>query len=534
MLFDEIKLGYPALWLKTTEFSRAAESLISYDFRDFYTIDFESAFSQYVDGSWKTVLIETLNPETNERVAQSTFDPSVSLDYFINLKSEKPVTFILSIIGKPDMTLPPYMSFIASLNSKYRKNFWTDDANAGAIQIIFLSSTDAPEEYAHMFKNVEFSYPNAEELFTVVNHIDNASAGRFIKQDSVKDIVRSGLGLAEDQFVDLCLRSILHHNEVNPKYIYDQKMAKIKQAGILEIIKPTISFANIGGLDNIKDIIQRTKLLWDNREQAKSFGVVPIRRVLMVGVPGTGKSAICQATAHELGLDLARTGISQVMNSFVGQSEQNMRAVFQQIKMMTPLCVWIDEFGRDLSGGASSASVDAGTTDRVHGEFLTGLQELPEDTFLMCAANQIENLRPEMLRADRFDKIVFVGLPSLEERKDIFKICLKTIDTDHQFDLDALAEKAEYFTGAEITALIKEVKFFVVSSELRSINTNDIISYIPNVRNILWNKNRDMIKGMYQYALEQWDWASTEQQKDAKLILSGRKSNSESELAWKI
>jgi SpoVK/Ycf46/Vps4 family AAA+-type ATPase len=222
------------------------------------------------------------------------------------------------------------------------------------------------------------------------------------------------------------------------------------------------------------------------------------------------------------------------MNSFVGQSEQNMRAVFQQIKMMTPLCVWIDEFGRDLSGGASSASVDAGTTDRVHGEFLTGLQELPEDTFLMCAANQIENLRPEMLRADRFDKIVFVGLPSLEERKDIFKICLKTIDTDHQFDLDALAEKAEYFTGAEITALIKEVKFFVVSSELRSINTNDIISYIPNVRNILWNKNRDMIKGMYQYALEQWDWASTEQQKDAKLILSGRKSNSESELAWKI
>ena len=52
MLFDEIKLGYPALWLKTTEFSRAAESLISYDFRDFYTIDFESAFSKYVDGSW--------------------------------------------------------------------------------------------------------------------------------------------------------------------------------------------------------------------------------------------------------------------------------------------------------------------------------------------------------------------------------------------------------------------------------------------------------------------------------------------------
>ena len=131
-----------------------------------------------------------------------------------------------------------------------------------------------------------------------------------------------------------------------------------------------------------------------------------------MGIPGTGKSAICEATANALGLDLARTGVSQVMNSFVGQSEANMRAVFNQIKVMAPLCVWIDEFGRDMSGGQSSSHVDGGTTDRVHGEFLTGLQELPENVFLICAANQIENLKPEMLRAERFDKIIFVGLPS--------------------------------------------------------------------------------------------------------------------------
>lgn len=534
MLFDEIKLGYPALWLKTTEFSRAAESLVSYNFRNFYTIDFESGFSQYVDGAWKTILIESINPENGETVNQSTFDPSVSLNYLLNLKSDKPITYLLPILGKPDSVLPPYISFVASLNDKYRKNFWLDNIEATSLQVIFISSTDAPEEYMHMFKTVQFSYPNSEELFTVVNHIDNSSCGRFVDQNEIKDIVRSGLGLTEDRFLDLCLRSIVNNNKIDSKYVYDQKMAHIKEAGILEIIKPKISFDNIGGLDNIKDIIQRTKLLWSNREQAKSFGVVPIRRVLMVGVPGTGKSAICQATAKELGLDLARTGISQVMNSFVGKSEANMRAVFDQIKMMTPLCVWIDEFGRDLSGGSSSSHVDAGTTDRVHGEFLTGLQELPEDTFLMCAANQLDNLRPEMLRADRFDKIVFVGLPSFQERKDIFSIVLKNIETDHQFDYDILAERSQYFTGAEITALIKEVKFFVVSSELRPINTKDIISYIPSVRNILWNKNRDMIKNMYQYALEQWDWASTEQLQDAKMIIQGTRSNSDKDLAWKI
>jgi SpoVK/Ycf46/Vps4 family AAA+-type ATPase len=201
--------------------------------------------------------------------------------------------------------------------------------------------------------------------------------------------------------------------------------------------------------------------------------------------------------------------------------------------MMTPLCVWIDEFGRDLSGGQSSSHVDGGTTDRVHGEFLTGLQELPEDTFLMCAANQLEHLKPEMLRADRFDKIVFVGLPSYFERKEIFKIYLKDIQTDHEYDYEALARSTENFTGAEIASLIKEVKFYIVTSDFRAITTQDIVSYAPRMKNTIWNKHRDMVKSMYQYALEQWDWASSEQMENAKNIISGRSQNKE-EVTFKI
>jgi SpoVK/Ycf46/Vps4 family AAA+-type ATPase len=208
------------------------------------------------------------------------------------------------------------------------------------------------------------------------------------------------------------------------------------------------------------------------------------------------------------------------MNSYIGQSEQNMRLVFQQIHAMSPLCVWIDEFGRDLSGGTSSSHVDGGTTDRVHGEFLTGLQELPDNVFLMCAANQLDHLKPEMLRADRFDKIMFVGLPGFNERKDILSIYLSNIETDHNFNLDAISNATQYFTGAEIKSLIKEVKFYVSSSELRPINTSDIISYAPKMRNILWNKSRPMIQDLYKSALDQWDWASSEQLEDAKLVLN--------------
>ena len=97
---------------------------------------------------------------------------------------------------------------------------------------------------------------------------------------------------------------------------------------------------------------------------------------------------------------------------------------------------------------------------------------------------------------------------------------LSNIETDHNFNLDAISNATQYFTGAEIKSLIKEVKFYVSSSELRAINTSDILSYAPKMRNILWNKSRPMIQDLYRSALDQWDWASSEQLDDAKLVLN--------------
>lgn len=535
MLFNYIKLGYPALWLKTGEFSRSIETVVNYDFRSYYTISPQNGFSKYIDGQWKPVLIEMPTPE-GETKHTVVYDPSVAWEWLNTIEHTLPPTMIITLLGKPDQAVAGYAPMVSVLNDTYRNVFWSDNVDPSLIQMLFISSLDAPEEYASLFKTIEFAIPDAKELSTIVSHISESSHGRFVKDESIKDIVRAGIGLSESNFIDLCLQSILTHNEIDSKFVYDAKMKHVKESGILEIIKPTITFNDIGGLNNIKDLIRRTSFLWQNKDQAKEFGITPIRRLLMVGIPGTGKSAICQATASELGLDLARTGISQVMNSFVGQSEQNMRAVFQQIKMMTPLCVWIDEFGRDMSGGQSSSHVDGGTTDRVHGEFLTGLQELPEDTFLMCAANQLDHLKPEMLRADRFDKIVFVGLPSFSERMDIFKIYLNSINTDHLYDYEALASVTEFFTGAEISSLIKEVKFYVVSSDFRAITTNDIVNYAPKMRNTIWNKHKDMVKSMYQFAIEQWDWASSDQLEEAKLIISGRASQmqSQEQVSFKI
>lgn len=519
MLFQQIQLGIPAIWVKTTDPFRIEENVTSFDKRTFFTIN-KDGFCQFVNGTWKPVLVTIDGPD--EKIVTTTSDLSLAFDYMLNSEEVNSFsrTFVYHLIGDPSNFTAQFAPFVSSMHSQYRMSFKNDDLSLMPLQMVVLSSANPPDEIAHLFHIEEDLYPTLNELIDILHHIHASTNGEVIDTEKAQQIARAGLGLSESKFINLALVSVLEKGAVDADYIYNTKMADVKKNGILEIIKPRMTFDNIGGLDNIKNVINNNLYFWNNPQEAEKFGIQPIRRLLTVGIPGTGKSAICEATANALGLDLARTGVSQVMNSFIGQSEANMRAVFQQIKVMAPLCVWIDEFGRDMSGGQSSSHVDGGTTDRVHGEFLTGLQELPDDVFLMCAANQLNHLKPEMLRAERFDKIFFVGLPAFNERIDIIKIYLP----DGNFDYEALAHATKYFTGAEIKSLIKEVKFNIVSSERRHLTTADIVTAAPKMRNILWNKERDMIKELYRYAYENWDWASSFQYNEIDDILHGKVS----------
>ena len=536
-MIDKINLGYPNIWIQNNDPQRIIDIITSSSDRTFFHLTYDNGLCQYVDGMWKQYLIDNpahLNGDPEAPPYVPCFDPGLAVHTLSKIHSESPskISFITVLDFEVENQLVQYSVLIPSNRNKYRDAFWSDDLSKMPFQTIFISPQECPDQFAPFMHIAEDQTPSAQELYTIVEHISTSSHERFVDSSNIKEIVSAGLGLQESTFIDLCLSSIHATGSLDPKYVYDAKMKDIKSKGILEIIKPTVTFDKIGGLDNIKDIIKRTAFLRQNKQRAQEYGITPIRRILMVGVPGTGKSAICQATASELSLDLARTGISQVMNSFIGQSEANMRAVFKQIKAMSPVCVWIDEFGRDLSGGSSSSHVDGGTTDRVHGEFLTGLQELPEESFLLCAANELHALKPEMLRADRFDKIFFVGLPSHEERKHIFQINLRDIKTDKDFDYDALADASAFMTGAEIVTLIRETKFYVVSEDFRPITTQDIVSYASQMRNTIWRKHPDMVKSMYEYALEQWDWASTSQMEDAKIILGRTTQKSKAKVVF--
>lgn len=530
MLYNQIHLGVPSIWIETQDMQRMLDNVLLYDKRTYYTI-FNDNFSEYQNGSWKPVLVKVPNPdasnESNQTIEVTTSNFSVIREYLQSNANRSSSTLIIDSISPANDLVVKIGNVVSSIHSDYRSAIVSNDSSKMPYQIIVISPFPCPEQYNFLFVSIKDSYPSLNDLVSITTHIHDSTNGESISLSDIKEVAKAGLGLSEFSFINLCLLSALENGKITPQYVYNSKMSNIKAKGILEIVKPKTTFDSIGGLDIIKKIINQNVYFWHNPQEAAKYDIAPIRRILTVGIPGTGKSAICEATANALGVDLARTGVSQVMNSFVGQSEANMRAVFQQIKVMAPLCVWIDEFGRDLSGGASSSHVDGGTTDRVHGEFLTGLQELPDNVFLMCAANQLDNLRPEMIRADRFDKIFFVGLPAFEERIEIIKIYLSQND----YNYEAIAHATKYFTGAEIKTLIKQAKFNIASEFRRPASTEDIIALAPKMRNILWNKDRDMIRSLYRTAYDQWDWASSLQLNDINDILDIKPSNNSS---WEL
>lgn len=509
-LDTHLKLRTPLVWVTTEEPGRVIDKIVENTDETVYRMDSLAGFIKW--DAEQNMWVQVLLPD-EEGELQPVKDPSIALDYVLNEKS----TMILENAHNGAQALS---GLLLSVVLQYRKAFYSDDNNEIPAQFFMLSHKDEiPGEIARMTSHVMHDLPSREELVAIVDHI---GSDQIPLGSEPTLIARAALGLSETEFISAALFNFKEHGNVTAKEINKKKMDLLKQNGILEVRTPEMSIDNLGGLDNAKELIREVNWIWNNPEEAKKLHIESLRRIMFVGVPGTGKSLICEAISSVLELDLAKGGVSNAMNKYVGESESNMRRMFATLKRMAPIVFWIDEFGRDMSGGMSSGSVDGGTTDRVHGEFLTGLQELPNEVFLAAAANRIEDLPPEMTRADRFDRIMFVGFPTESERESIFKIHIGDTHEDH--NLEQLAAATSFFTGAEIKALIKEVRFHIGTKHKRAPTTREIVEHVPRVKGRVWINHRAPIVAMYERAQLEWTWASTEQELEADKVLREAKN----------
>ncbi len=324
-------------------------------------------------------------------------------------------------------------------------------------RLVMIDNKDnLPDVLRSYVKSFEISCPDEQELREIITdtlkriHRKNPVDVGITKK-GLSAIVRNLRGLTRRQAREIISDAVSHDSKFDDEdinVIIAGKRRMIQQGGLLEYIETPLDLSEIGGMKQLKKWLKQRENSFT--DEAEKFGLSAPRGVLMLGVQGAGKSLCAKAIATAWQQPLLKLDPGTLYGSYIGESEKNLRFAFQQVEMMSPVILWIDEIEKAFAS-AASRSADGGLSQRMFGSLLTWLQEHKEPVFVIATANDIEALPPELLRKGRFDEIFFVDLPDKETREQIFGIHIKKRHRDpKKFDLEKLAIISQGYSGAEI------------------------------------------------------------------------------------
>jgi hypothetical protein len=306
-----------------------------------------------------------------------------------------------------------------------------------------------PPELEREFTVVEIPLPGREQFTPVLDGIIESARLGALQEEQREEILGAASGLTTMEAENAFALSVVESGSIEPGIIAREKAQALKKGGLLEIVEGGRSLDSIGGLDQLKDWLLKRRNAFGRR--AMNYGLPSPRGLLIIGLPGTGKSLSAKATAQVFGIPLLRLDAGRIFAGLVGQSEANIRTVIQTAEAIAPCCVWVDELEKGFSGTRSSNATDGGTSSRVFGTFLSWMQEKKAAVFVVATANDVTQLPPELLRKGRFDELFFVDLPNQEERELIWEIQIGNYGRKpDEFDLVQLARMTEGLTGSEI------------------------------------------------------------------------------------
>jgi len=341
----------------------------------------------------------------------------------------------------------------------------------------------------------------------------------------VQECTRALTGLTMIEVDDAISTSVTHMQELNVQRLIAAKRQIIKKNQILEFIDQPVGMEDVGGMDHAKEYLNRYSRQWT--DEAKDFGVEPLKGMLLTGIPGTGKSLLAKAIMSAWKLPGLRIDVGKVMTGLVGGSEEKMRQVIGQLEAMAPCIGWIDEVEKALSGTKSSNFSDGGTLSRVFGTLLTAMEEGLKGVTIVATANDINALPPEFIR--RFNEVFFVDLPGPDERWDILAIHLRKRGRDiksFEKDKSKLLTATDGFTGAEIEKAVKDAIAAAFHANQKDLETTNVLKTLAETKPISKvmgakiSKLRDKAKGSYTYASS---WAEEQAGKHEIKTSKGKK-----------
>ena len=237
----------------------------------------------------------------------------------------------------------------------------------------------------------------------------------------------------------------------------------MEQDGLLEYQPSARSLEEIADLTRLKEWLEKRRRFMEDPERAAEFGLEFPRGVLLVGVPGCGKSLCAKAVAAAWSLPLVKLDPGALYDKYIGETEQNFRKAMGSAERLAPLVLWIDEIEKAFAAGGGDE--DGGVSQRVLGSFLSWLQERRGDVFVVATANDVQRLPAELLRKGRFDETFFVDLPDEATRGAILDIHLRRRkQAPESFALPALARESQGYSGAELEQVVVSALYTAFSA----------------------------------------------------------------------
>ncbi|NXX19854.1 NVL protein, partial [Podargus strigoides] len=282
------------------------------------------------------------------------------------------------------------------------------------------------------------------------------------------DLLKKQDPLPEEQLQKLCIEMndfIVALSSVQPS---------AKREGFVTI--PDVTWADIGALEDVREELTMAILApVRNPEQFKALGLTTPAGVLLAGPPGCGKTLLAKAVANESGLNFISVKGPELLNMYVGESERAVRQVFQRARNSAPCVIFFDEVDALCPRRSDRES---GASVRVVNQLLTEMDGLEnrQQVFIMAATNRPDIIDPAILRPGRLDKTLYVGLPPPEDRLAILKTITKDgtrppLDTDVSLEEIAYSQQCDCYTGADLSALVREASICALRQEMALQNT---------------------------------------------------------------
>lgn len=395
---DMLSAGFPLLYLVTSEYSRITQKLRK--------IAFEG---DYAFHTWDCVdFLRTHNKNLNNRLEDIVLHP----EYESTQDCETLLEYLHKGIGKSEdyskeiFLIEDFHKYFDREKVIVSLRKLSNEMKMLNKHIIFLSpSYQLPDEIEKYVTVISVPLPDRKDLDRRFKSI----YPNPVDEDLKKYILDAALGLTDTE-AELAFRLANQVVGLNNKdavqIIANEKEQIIKKSGILDYIQVNLDMKNnVGGLDNLKLWLKQRSKSFERK--ARDFGLQEPKGIMLLGVPGCGKSLTAKCVATEWKQPLLRLDIGKVFQAEVGSSENNIRQAIATAEAVAPCVLWIDEIEKGLNVGGER---DGGTNSRVFSTILTWMQEKTKPVFVVATANDISQLPPEFLRKGRFDEIFFVDL----------------------------------------------------------------------------------------------------------------------------